>query len=156
MRIDLKKEESCVSSFFYAFQRKTHLSIRGVGSLIVFFEWEHPEFEIESLHPKHRKLCLTQKLKIMDVLNTVIENSALQGMPKWYQALTLTLFLAIASIIMLTYYFLLSQGSDMIVRFSYWLPINHRIFYLLGSFFVISKVNQKSVDYGIFDFFAFF
>ncbi|MFD2606879.1 hypothetical protein ACFSSG_15340 [Euzebyella marina] len=55
----------------------------------------------------------------MDVLNTIIENSALQGMPKWYQALTLTLFLAIASIVMLTYYFLLSQGSDMIVRFSY-------------------------------------
>ena len=55
----------------------------------------------------------------MDVLNTIIENSSLNGMPKWYQALTLSLFILIASIVMTTYYFLVTNGSDMIIRFSY-------------------------------------
>ncbi|SHI87743.1 hypothetical protein [Pseudozobellia thermophila] len=55
----------------------------------------------------------------MDVWNTIIENSALNGMPKWYRALTLSLFGLIAAIVLYSYYVLLVHGPDMIVRFSY-------------------------------------
>jgi len=55
----------------------------------------------------------------MDVLNVIIQNSALNGMPKWYQAVTLSLFAIITTIVISTYFLLLSQGADMTIPFSY-------------------------------------
>jgi len=55
----------------------------------------------------------------MDVLNTVIRNTALNGMPKWYQALTLALFTFIATVVFYSYILLIAHGSHMAVRFAY-------------------------------------
>lgn len=55
----------------------------------------------------------------MDVLNSIIQNSALNGMPKWYQALTLTLFTVIMTTVISTYVLLISHGPDLVIRFSY-------------------------------------
>jgi len=55
----------------------------------------------------------------MDVITTIIQNSALNGMPKWYQAISILLFAIIASIILTMYALLFVNGSDMIIRFGY-------------------------------------
>jgi len=55
----------------------------------------------------------------MDVLNIIIQNTALNGMPKWYQALTLSLFTLIATVIISTYILLIAHGPDLTIRFSY-------------------------------------
>lgn len=55
----------------------------------------------------------------MDVFNLIIQNSALNGMPKWYQILTLTLFSLIATLVFSMYFILIAHGPDMAIRFSY-------------------------------------
>ncbi|WP_194527386.1 hypothetical protein [Zobellia roscoffensis] len=58
----------------------------------------------------------------MDVLTVIIQNTTLNGMPKWYQALTLSLFTIIA-IVAITMYFRIaihaSEMSEMAMRFGY-------------------------------------
>ncbi|CAM4319130.1 hypothetical protein ZORO111903_13185 [Zobellia roscoffensis] len=62
------------------------------------------------------------KLEHMDVLTVIIQNTTLNGMPKWYQALTLSLFTIIA-IVAITMYFRIaihaSEMSEMAMRFGY-------------------------------------
>lgn len=55
----------------------------------------------------------------MDVLNIIIQNTALNGMPKWYQALTLSLFTLITTVVISTYILLITHGPDLVIRFSY-------------------------------------
>lgn len=55
----------------------------------------------------------------MDVLNSIIENTALNGMPRWYQALTLILFTIITTVVVSTYILLIAHGPDLAIRFSY-------------------------------------
>lgn len=55
----------------------------------------------------------------MDVLTTIIQNSALNGMPKWYKATTLTIFLTLVTILLTMFVVLLANGSQMNIRFAY-------------------------------------
>ncbi|WP_430906843.1 hypothetical protein [Maribacter sp. 2-571] len=55
----------------------------------------------------------------MDVLNVFVQNSALNGMPKWYKATTLLLFAFILAIIAVSFFILITQGSDMNIRYGY-------------------------------------
>ncbi|MGB7392983.1 MAG: hypothetical protein WA913_01180 [Pricia sp.] len=55
----------------------------------------------------------------MDVYYTIVQNTSLNGMPKWFKATSLMLFSAIASLIFTMYFLLLSGGSDMVIRFGY-------------------------------------
>ncbi|MDO6517884.1 hypothetical protein Q4603_08765 [Zobellia galactanivorans] len=58
----------------------------------------------------------------MDVLTVIIQNTALNGMPKWYQALTLTLFAIIATLAISMYFRIALQASEMsemAMRFGY-------------------------------------
>ncbi|MUH36786.1 hypothetical protein D9O36_13105 [Zobellia amurskyensis] len=62
------------------------------------------------------------KLEHMDVLTTIIKNTALEGMPKWYQALTLSLFTIIATVVITMYFRIAlhaSEMSEMAMRFGY-------------------------------------
>ena len=62
------------------------------------------------------------KLEHMDVLTVIIKNTALNGMPKWYQALTLSLFAIIATVAITMYFkigFQASEMSEMAMRFGY-------------------------------------
>lgn len=55
----------------------------------------------------------------MDVYYTIVQNTSLNGMPKWFKATSLMLFTAIVCLIFTMYYLLLIQGSDQIIRFGY-------------------------------------
>ncbi|MGB5556248.1 MAG: hypothetical protein WBM83_16445 [Flavobacteriaceae bacterium] len=55
----------------------------------------------------------------MDVFYTIIENSALRGMPRWYQAVSILLFSAIVSLLLTMYVLILTNGPDMTIRFGY-------------------------------------
>jgi len=55
----------------------------------------------------------------MDVLNTVIRNSSLNGMPTWYKATSIVLFSAIFSLLMTMLVLLFIYGPEMNIRFGY-------------------------------------
>ena len=55
----------------------------------------------------------------MDVLNTVIQNSSLNGMPKWFKATALLLFSAIFTLLMTMLILLFIYGPEMNIRFGY-------------------------------------
>jgi len=55
----------------------------------------------------------------MDVITTIIRNSSLRGMPRWYQAISLLIFSIIISLIITMYTLLLFNGPDMVIRFGY-------------------------------------
>lgn len=55
----------------------------------------------------------------MDVLYTLIQNSSLNGMPKWYKATALFLFSAIVSLLLTMLVLLFINGADMNIRFGY-------------------------------------
>lgn len=55
----------------------------------------------------------------MDVFYTIIENTSLNGMPKWYKATSLLLFSIIVSILFTMLTILLVNGPEMIIRFGY-------------------------------------
>ncbi|QLG46906.1 hypothetical protein [Costertonia aggregata] len=55
----------------------------------------------------------------MDVLNTIIQNSTLNGMPKWYKATTLSIFMTIVSTLLVMLIVLIAYGSQMTIRFGY-------------------------------------
>jgi len=55
----------------------------------------------------------------MDVLNFIIRNSALNGMPKWYSATTLLLFSTIATSLLAMLVVLFTYGPHMNIQFGY-------------------------------------
>ncbi|NHF59868.1 hypothetical protein FK220_010990 [Flavobacteriaceae bacterium TP-CH-4] len=55
----------------------------------------------------------------MDVLNVLIQNSSLQGMPTWYKATTLLLFSLILVTVITSLFILITQGPGMTIRFGY-------------------------------------
>lgn len=58
-------------------------------------------------------------MKKMDVYYTIVQNTSLNGMPKWFKATSLLLFAAIVSLIFATYLLLIMQGSNQVIRFGY-------------------------------------
>lgn len=65
------------------------------------------------------QMSSTLKMKNMDVYYTIVQNTALNGMPKWFKVTSLLLFSVIVSLIFTTYFLLFMQGSDMVIRFGY-------------------------------------
>ena len=55
----------------------------------------------------------------MDVYYTIVENTSLNGMPRWFKATSLFLFTAITGLILTMYTLLFLGGSDMVIRFGY-------------------------------------
>ncbi|MGI9553005.1 MAG: hypothetical protein ACR2MT_17500 [Aurantibacter sp.] len=55
----------------------------------------------------------------MDVFYTIIENTSLNGMPKWYKAATLFLFSVIVSMLLTMLVTLLIHGPYMNIQFGY-------------------------------------
>jgi hypothetical protein len=58
-------------------------------------------------------------MKNMDVYYTIVQNTSLNGMPKWFKATSLLLFSAIVSLIFTMFLLLILNGSDMVIRFGY-------------------------------------
>lgn len=57
--------------------------------------------------------------EIMDVLNSIIRNSSLKGMPKWYSATALLLFSAIVVSLLIMLSLLLVYGPQINIQFGY-------------------------------------
>ncbi len=55
----------------------------------------------------------------MDVYYTIIQNTSLNGMPRWFKATSLLLFSAIFSLIFAMFTLLILNGPDMVIRFGY-------------------------------------
>ncbi len=55
----------------------------------------------------------------MDVYYTIVQNTSLKGMPKWFKATSLLLFSAIVCLIFAMCTMLVMYGSDMVIRFGY-------------------------------------
>ncbi len=55
----------------------------------------------------------------MDVLYKIIHNSSLNGMPKWYKAVSLLLFSTIVVLLGVILVLLTVYGSQMNIRFGY-------------------------------------
>ena len=55
----------------------------------------------------------------MDVLNTVIQNSSLNGMPKWFKATAILLFSTIVTLLLTMTVLLFIYGPEMSIRFGY-------------------------------------
>lgn len=55
----------------------------------------------------------------MDVLNTVIQNSSLNGMPAWFKATSIFLFTTIFALLMTMTVLLFIYGPEMNIRFGY-------------------------------------
>ena len=56
----------------------------------------------------------------MDVINVIVQNSALNGMPNWYKTTTLLLFSVIVTFLLIMLVTLLTYGPHMNIRFGYW------------------------------------
>ncbi len=55
----------------------------------------------------------------MDVINVIVQNSALNGMPNWYKTTTLLLFSVIVGLLLVMLVTLLTYGSQLNIRFGY-------------------------------------
>lgn len=55
----------------------------------------------------------------MDVLHNFIQNSSLNGMPKWYKATTLFLFSVITTSLITMLVLLLIYGPEMSIQYGY-------------------------------------
>ncbi len=55
----------------------------------------------------------------MDVLNFIIRNSSLNGMPKWYSATTLLLFSTIVVTLLVMLAVLITHGPHMNIQYGY-------------------------------------
>lgn len=55
----------------------------------------------------------------MDVLNTVIQNSSLNGMPTWFKATSIILFTTIFALLMTMTVLLFIYGPTMSIKFGY-------------------------------------
>lgn len=58
-------------------------------------------------------------MKIMDVFYSIIANTSLNGMPKWYKATSLLLFSVIVSMLLTMLVTLFIYGTHMNIRFGY-------------------------------------
>lgn len=59
------------------------------------------------------------KLKMMNVFNGIIENSALKGMPTWAKAVSITLLTVILAVLVFATVMLMIYGPDMNIRYGY-------------------------------------
>ncbi|WP_238934758.1 hypothetical protein [Aurantibacter crassamenti] len=55
----------------------------------------------------------------MDVINVIVRNSSLNGMPKWYKALSIFLFSTIFSLLVTMLVMLFVYGPHMNIKFGY-------------------------------------
>ncbi|WP_171037040.1 hypothetical protein [Maribacter algarum] len=55
----------------------------------------------------------------MDVINSLIQNSSLNGMPKWYKFMAISLFSVIVSLLLTMMTLLLIYGPNVNIRFGY-------------------------------------
>lgn len=55
----------------------------------------------------------------MEVLNSLIQNSSLNGMPKWYKATALFLFSTIVTVLLISLVLLMIYGPEMNIRYGY-------------------------------------
>tara|TARA_R110002051_G_scaffold30845_4_gene71008 strand:+ start:3350 stop:3535 length:186 start_codon:yes stop_codon:yes gene_type:complete len=55
----------------------------------------------------------------MDVMNQIIEQSSLQGMPKWFKTLAIAAFITITTLLLITLIFLLKDGGNTTINFGY-------------------------------------
>jgi len=58
-------------------------------------------------------------MKIMDVFYSIIANTSLNGMPKWYKATSILLFSMIVSLLLTMLVMLFIYGPQMSIRFGY-------------------------------------
>jgi len=55
----------------------------------------------------------------MDVLNTIVQNSSLNGMPKWFKATSIFLFSIIFTLLLTMLVLLFIYGPEMNIRFGF-------------------------------------
>ncbi len=55
----------------------------------------------------------------MYVMNQLIEQSVLQGMPSWLKALAIAILLSVISLILITLIMLLKDGATTVVNYGY-------------------------------------
>lgn len=55
----------------------------------------------------------------MDIYYKIVQNTSLNGMPRWFKATSLLIFSAIVCLIFAMYLVLILQGPDMVIRFGY-------------------------------------
>ncbi len=55
----------------------------------------------------------------MNVLNGIIQNSALKGMPIWAKAISITLLTLIVAVLIFATVMLMIYGPDMNIRYGY-------------------------------------
>ncbi|MEO9891178.1 hypothetical protein [Aurantibacter sp.] len=55
----------------------------------------------------------------MDVINTIVQNSSLNGMPKWYKATAILLFSTIVTLLATMLVLLFIYGPEMNIKFGY-------------------------------------
>lgn len=55
----------------------------------------------------------------MEMMNQIIEQSSLQGMPKWFKALAIALLLTIITLILISLFFLLKDGGNTTINYGY-------------------------------------
>jgi len=58
-------------------------------------------------------------MKKMNVLNGIIRNSSLNGMPIWFKATSLILFTAIATVLLISLVLVIIYGPEMNIRYGY-------------------------------------
>ncbi|WP_175455332.1 hypothetical protein [Pricia antarctica] len=58
-------------------------------------------------------------MKNMDVYYTIVQNTSLKDMPKWFKATSLLLFTAIVSLILAMCTMLFMYGPNMVIRYGY-------------------------------------
>ena len=83
-----------------------------------FIADENPYFKWKPTS-QYLELCLTKNVEIMDVINVIIRNSSLNGMPNWYKATTLFLFSTIVVTLIAMLAILIVNGPDTYIQFGY-------------------------------------
>tara|TARA_R110000868_G_scaffold4211_10_gene26559 strand:+ start:14974 stop:15150 length:177 start_codon:yes stop_codon:yes gene_type:complete len=55
----------------------------------------------------------------MEVMNHIIEQSSLHGMPNWFKALAIAALITIVTLIVITLILLLKDGGNMTINYGY-------------------------------------
>jgi uncharacterized membrane protein YhdT len=55
----------------------------------------------------------------MEMMNQIINQSSLQGMPKWFKALAIAALFTILTLIMITLIYLLKDGGNTTINYGY-------------------------------------
>ncbi len=53
------------------------------------------------------------------MMKQIIDQSSLQGMPKWFKALAIAALFTILTLIMITLFWLLKDGANMTINYGY-------------------------------------